>query len=423
MTVKLTILSAFALISFTVLAQESGQKNESTDIIIQKIAEKALSGSPSIDAMKSRLAAARELVKPAGAWPDPMLSIGGSFMGLVPPGPSSYGIIEYSQTLPYPGKSGSRIAVAESEKAVKTAEIELVARDIVFNVTKSFADIYLIDKEIELLGISKEFIRMMSDTLSAKYTSGDSNMTELIKLQIELLRIDERLNEIGTDRLTIISGLEALLGSAESLKIPVVLKLPEIDDGFMDIYISPAKIADNSALILLKKAEVASSVKKADSAKFDQYPDFSFGVGAGVDGMKEPVLMLNFGVELPIWKSSKQTPIKKAADYEVAAARSELKSAELFFRAEFNSLAARWKNYNSQIKLYRTTIIPENYKAFESSRINYLAGIGNFAEVIENARLWLDAKIRLSKLESDRFVVYASIKKLTEPAYQKALEK
>lgn len=382
---------------------------------------KALSGAPNIESLKAKLEASRESIEPAGAFPDPMLELTGQIMGVNPPGPGSSGIIEYRQEFPYPGKRKARVNAAEADSLVKKAEIELLERQITADIRTIFARIYALDKELDNLESAKELLKLLSSATSARYSSGESSREAILKIDLESSLIEERMNEIESERLIISSGLTALINSdEEEIKIMPVMALPEIKEPAEKITAS----ADKSAFVAVKEAELNLAIKVSEDAALYSYPDFTVGGGFGIDGDKKPVLMLSFGIQLPVWNSSKQAPLKRAADKEVVAARADLLAAKLAAKSEALRLAAQWKKNEKLIKQYKETIIPKNISILEAVRTAYIAGQSDFPAVIEDSRALLDAKIRLARLEADRFMVWAAIMNLTMPAsHPMAMEK
>jgi outer membrane protein TolC len=112
---------------------------------------------------------------------------------------------------------------------------------------------------------------------------------------------------------------------------------------------------------------------------------------------------LRFGLELPLWSGRKQEPQARAAAYELEAAKHELAAAEAAADAEATRLVAEWRRDDAQVLLYRESILPRTSAAIEAARSNYLAGRADFATVVEDFRMWLEARVELARREADRF--------------------
>ena len=98
----------------------------------------ALERAPSLAALRARVEEAREMVRPAGALPDPMLelmvqdvgfprwTVGEEDMSMIGP--------QLTQGIPFPGKRGARRRVAQADVAVKANELELLRREVARDV-------------------------------------------------------------------------------------------------------------------------------------------------------------------------------------------------------------------------------------------------------------------------------------------------
>ncbi|HMA93794.1 MAG TPA: TolC family protein, partial [Polyangiaceae bacterium] len=110
----------------------------------------------------------------------------------------------------------------------------------------------------------------------------------------------------------------------------------------------------------------------------------------------------------------KQDPMIRAARKDIEAAESEYKAMQLKLRGEITELSARLRRDTSQIKLYRDSIIPNTTLALHAARDAYSTGRGDFATVVEDFRIWLDAQIALSRREADRLITWAELDALRQ---------
>jgi outer membrane protein TolC len=72
-------------------------------------------------------------------------------------------------------------------------------------------------------------------------------------------------------------------------------------------------------------------------------------------------------------------------------------------------LQADWRRAEKQIVRYRQAIIPQSSAAVDAARSSYLAGRGDFSTVVEDFRMWLEARSGLARREADRFVTWAEL--------------
>jgi outer membrane protein TolC len=125
------------------------------------------------------------------------------------------------------------------------------------------------------------------------------------------------------------------------------------------------------------------------------------------------VLTLNLGIELPFWKREKQEPRIHAAEAGLEAARQELRAVEAETRSEVARLASDRSRAERQIVRYREGIVPQSSATFDAARSSYLAGRGDFSNLIEDFNLWLEARVQLARREADRYTAWAGLEALT----------
>ena len=111
-------------------AREDGRIAPPPDELVAR----ALQRAPSLAALAARVQEAREMVRPAGALPDPMVelmvqdigfprwTVGEEDMSMIGP--------QITQGIPFPGKRGARRQAAQAEVTVKASELELLRREV-----------------------------------------------------------------------------------------------------------------------------------------------------------------------------------------------------------------------------------------------------------------------------------------------------
>ena len=76
---------------------------------------------------------------------------------------------------------------------------------------------------------------------------------------------------------------------------------------------------------------------------------------------------------------------------------------------------AEWHRADQQVRRYEQAILPQTSVAIDAARTAYLAGRGDFSTVIEDFRLWIDARVALTRREADRFVAWAGMQSMIAP--------
>jgi outer membrane protein, heavy metal efflux system len=395
------------------LATESSKPLLSTEPLLAEYVRVAVEKSPTLAALKAKQNSARELVSPAGALPDPMVGIMYQSMGLPwqPMAPMSMVQGEITQAIPGIGKRQARRNAAEAEASVRQAELPAFKSRIAAEVRTLFAQVYATDQERQALESANDLINVMVGAITGQYAAGRVDQEALAKAELERSKLQSQLIDLKTNRVVLVARLNRLLVRAENTVVPRLDSLPDV--AFDVSRTSEASLAQSPEL-RAQRAAIAAANRRRESAETETRPNFLVGLAGGATTSGEPIVTLRFGLELPLWSSTKQLPLTRAARSDVDATESEYRAVELKLRSEFAELVARFKRDSEQIRLSRDAIIPNASLALQAARNAYSTGRAEFATVIEDFRLWLDAQVGLSRREAERLMTWAELKAITD---------
>ncbi|MFL6194166.1 MAG: TolC family protein [Thermoanaerobaculia bacterium] len=395
-------------------APVAAQTTPSTAPPVDALVAEALAKSPALAAARSRSVAAREMERPAAALPDPMIegmiqnadfpsyTIGSEDMSMAG--------VEVRQPLPYPGKLRARAEAARAETSVRQAEIAELERRVTLEVRSLYGRIYGVDRERQSLAAARELVDLMTATASARYSSGQSEQEALLKSQLQVTRLEERLDDLDAERRTLVAELNRWLDRPGEAPLGEVAALPEVQPLAGAL---AERAAEAAPRVAVARAAIEAAERRLATARLDLKPDLSPLAGLAYRGSKGPVLTLRLGVELPFRKRERQEPMIRAAEAEVEAARQELRDAQAMARAEATRIASDWTKAERQILRYREGIVPQTSATFDAARSSYLAGRGDFSTVIEDFNLWLESRVQLARREADRYAAWAALESLT----------
>ncbi len=381
-------------------------------LLLERYVKTALEQSPSLLALRQRHESARALVEPAGALPDPMVGIMYQSVGAPwqPMGPMSMVQGEISQSIPGVGKRQARRNVAQADAEVRRAEIEATKQRIAAEIRSLFAQIYAIDQERQALESASELIQAMAAATVGQFISGRADQEALAKTEFERSKLLEQLNDLGASREVLNARLNRLSAKRESEIVPRLAALPEIS---FDRLAETQQLGDaTSPELRLQRSLIAAASRRQKSAELETRPNFLVGLSGGATTSGEPVVVLRFGMELPIWRSTKQDPMIRAARSDVEATENERSAMELRLGSEKAELLARFKRDTEQIRLYRDAIIPSAALALKAAQDSYATGRTSFATVIADYRIWLESAVGLARHEAERLMAWSELQAL-----------
>ncbi len=383
---------------------------------VEDLVARALERSPTLDSLKARYFAALRAVRPAGALPDPTVEVAYRSEGRPwePMRQGSMAEVMVSQPLFYPGKRAARREEAHASAQVAEAMAREWTQRLIALVRTQYARLYALDREAHVLRASSDLLDLLEGTVASRYAAGQADQEALIRVQMERLRLKERLVAIRAEREHVVASLQALLNEPLSFTLGPVTSLPEVSLPEPGRNIEEEAIA-YCCIVAVARAQVEAARRKIAVARLEKKPDFFVGLGAGSTLVPEPVFTVRLGVQVPFWATDKQEPRIEEAMLELEAAEAELREREAMVRSEVRWVLARLEQADETRTIYREGLVAQASLALDAALAAYRAGTGVFLTVVENFKNYLDAQVALARAESERYMAWADLQELITP--------
>ena len=371
--------------------------------------ESALARNPAIQAARARALAAGEGATIEGALPNPQLMLGWyetSVQTRVGPQEWSVGL---QQAIPFPTKLGTRADIEESEAQRLRVAYERVVRDVLVEVVKVAHELAYID---EAVVVSAEIAALL-DRYATAATKQDTS-----SLASELFRAETQRAQLKNDRV-ILAELRVVeaqrlrglldLGPSTPIGTPVVGSLPRIRASVPELLAVAERHNQElrEAGIALETARLRTSL-----AEQSRVPDLSVGLmRIGTDrlpselrmdprGNGEDPLVLQFGMTLPIWVQKDAATIRRARQWERAAA---LDRADAIQRTRDTVARAWFQVGNAQrlSQLYVEVLVPRAATAARTAEDLLAAGKGNLGGVLETIAVHHNFRLAAARARAD----------------------
>ena len=312
-----------------------------------------------------------------------------------------------SQDIPGRGKRQLQQTLSEKDAAVAGNAIAVRARDIVEQVKRAYADLFVSRKAIEIHIASVDLLRQFADVSTIKYSTGRISQQDVLKsvLEISKLHQDLVMHEESAQRAA--AHLNTLLNRPPEIPIGAVAEPPE------HLSLPPTEELQRRALerhpelrgaaLSVERAQAAVAV--ADAA---YKPDFTVGGGYMLLPHDHDAWTASVGITWPTarWARGRLDAQKAVATAEVEAARAEQRAMESQVRLVVQDAYIRVKSAEERAALLRTTIVPQSKHTLEVARAAYQTDRVDLLALIDNQRELLDAQLgyfrALSELEQAR---------------------
>src|SRR5439155_25197926 len=180
--------------------------------------------NPEIKAARARAQAAAYLPAQASAYDDPVFSYE-SWNA-----PESFdvtradnNILKLSQRVPFPGKRTLAGTAAERDADIARREADMVQLEVIAAVKRAYWDLWLVHENLLVYSRDKDLVERLARIAERKYAVGQVSQPDVLRAQVELTRL---INRVTTETLGVDTA-RAELGALLSREDPGSIGIPE----------------------------------------------------------------------------------------------------------------------------------------------------------------------------------------------------
>lgn len=377
----------------------------------------ATAAEPGQAALLSRAAALEEEAVAAAQLPDPTMRVGLANFPIGGGGFSTEGMTQaqlgFRQAFP---RARSFDAAAKRAAASGFTEgAEARKRDVLTAVRKAWLDAYYAQQAWETLNESRPFFSDLVTTTESLYSVGRSSQHDVLRAELELSMLDDRLIEVARARSAARAALSRWLGEEAyrpvAPKLPVWQPLPALEDLRSRLQEHPALAAADAGVSARQAAvRVAEENKKPGWAL-----DLGYGYREGFLPNGEPrsdFVSLSVTVELPFFSKNRQDRRLVAALSERRAAVSSHAELRARLASELDAEYARWSELTRRLELYESRILEQSTGQAQAALLAYQSDAGDFADVMRAYIDNLNTRLTHIRLEVERAQSHAVLANL-----------
>ena len=427
------LLACSLLLGLSSLVSAQGQIQ--VQVSLQQAVALAQEHDPWLTGSRYREQATRAQSVAAGQLPDPMVSLGfanlpvDSFdFGQEPMTQLKVGV---SQAFP----RGDTRELKRQQLSEISAQHPYMRQDrqakVAVAVSQLWLDSYRSKEAIRLIEQNRALFEHLVDVAESSYTSGlgKTRQQDLLRAQLELTRLDDRLavlqqqqemshaklgewlsaglandfvlsDDLPTLVLVDVPGANTLHATTEQL-VPVLLAHPMIKGLDQQIVATATNVQLAKQKYKPQWGVNASYGYRDDDPMGNERSDF-FSLGVTFD--------------VPIFTSNRQDKDVQAAVATEGAVRTDKALALRSIRARFETARARLQRLNQRKALYQNRLLQEIHDQAEASITAYTNDDGDFAEVVRARIAELNANIDFLTINIDQLKTIAELNYFFAPA-------
>lgn len=288
------------------------------------------------------------------------------------------------------------------------------AANVKLEVTGLWLDVYLAAQSILLIENDRDLFDQLVDITSARYTSaaGLSRQQDLIRAELELLRLDERLTALRQRQESNKQRLAEWL-PYEVVSLPFNTELPELEPSEAELTSlnQAAEFFREHPIIRANEKQIEIAQTQVEITRQSFKPSFSVGASygyrdrspQGID--RDDFVSFDLNFDLPIFTKNRQQPRLRASQYRASARQTEkmLLIKELF--ARYQEAQAQLEMLDERRAIFNDSLLSQLSDLTEATLSSYTADEGDFEEVMRAYIAQLNANIELLQLDIDRLKV------------------
>jgi outer membrane protein, heavy metal efflux system len=388
----------------------------------------ALHSSPRLRAAFETWRAALERITRVGSLPDPRFTFAWYVRSVetrVGPMERRYAL---HQALPWFGKLKLREDMAASAAESERQKVERVRLDLVRDVDRAWLDLHDLARSVAILRENLKLLGVWEGVVRARYAAATATHPDLIRIQIERSRQEDRLRGLADRRTVIVARLNAVLGRESDAVVPAAREIRTRELRGDASALKGELVLGNPELRALEH-EARRHGHAADLAAKGFYPDVTLGVeyveiGDAIMDTPEDgkdAIAAVVSVNVPLHRDRIRAAVREARRRQrsALARRDDLQRR---LEADLERALYDVREAERQIALYRETIIPKSREWTESSVALYQAGRVPLDALIEAWRSTLEFQVLLERAFVSREKGIVEIEAITGGAAETAKE-
>ncbi|KIE22561.1 copper transporter [Vibrio sinaloensis] len=293
------------------------------------------------------------------------------------------------------------------------AQVQNREIDVVNRITQLWVELGYQQSAQRILEQNKGLMREMERFIQTNYAIGKSEAQDLLNAQLQIAKLDEKLQANGQMQRRIISQLSEWLGSEWIRSAQNIQADNQLDWHELERIVEPNSVDHYRRLNLhpmVKMADIniAANQTQVDIAEQAYTPQFGVEVmyahRQANNMMGEPasdLLSAYLTMDIPLFTGNRQDRNLAAAQHQVGAAQSQKDSLLSQMNAQVNALLVDRENLQQRLDRYTDTLLPQANARIKAVERGYQNNTAQFNDVISATTDELALRVEQERLIAD----------------------
>jgi outer membrane protein TolC len=254
----------------------------------------------------------------------------------------------------------------------------------------------------------QQIVSHLEQVATTEYKANRAPYGSVLKAQVELGKLDDRLKTLRDLRKPLSARLAAALNVPSHEPLPWPGPLASEDVRVSDEEVLGWIQEANPELAAMAHEELAG-MHAIDLAQKQRYPDLTVGLKyietdsarmSGVPGSGKDPVLASLSMNVPIWVNKYAAAEQEARERRRAAANRRL-DRENELAAEAHMVLYRVRDARRRVGLFRDTLVPKARQSLEAQETAFSAGEATFQQLLDAERVLLEFELEQHRARAD----------------------
>lgn len=376
--------------------------------------------NPGLKAAFNRWKAALEQAPQVTALPDPRFTYRYFVHEIETRVGAQHQAFELSQTFPWLDKLEIAGDIAGKAAQARRQLYEQAKLRLFFDVKDAYYEYYYLAKAVNVTRENVDLMTHLESVARTKYKGAAGSHPDVIRAQVELGKIDDRLRSLLDLRQPMMARLNQALNRAPEAELPWPTTIDQsrvlVSDGQLLSWLGESNRELQALGLSVEQYRQSVELANKDylpditlGASFTDIADSTGGRDPSDDGKNAVAGMIS--VNIPIWRQKCGAVVREAqAQYHASILERQDRLNTL--GSELQLALYRWRDAQRKIDLYGGALLPKAAESLKVTEAAFRSAKGSFLDLIDAQRVYLEFELAHERALADHEQSLAKIEML-----------
>ncbi len=317
---------------------------------------------------------------------------------------------ELAQRFPWFGKLDVRGQAAAAQAQVQHEQFQARKLELFYQVKDAYYEYYYLARAIATIKANRDLMKHFERVARTRYKVAAGSHPNIIRAQVELGKLEDRLRSLQAMREPIVARLNAALNRPARAPLGWPGKIHQravnVTDGQLLVW-----LGESNPELRSFDSQIARNQYEIDLARKEYFPDVTFGVNyidtASSTGGRHPsddgqdAVIAMASVNLPIWWDKIQAGVNEARYRKLQAVYGKAERANML-RARLKLVLYKFRDAERKMNLYGKTLLPKARESIKATETSFRTGRGGFLDLIDAERILLEFQLANERALANR---------------------